>query len=65
MADPRCGYCDHPLSEHCPGGVKHGSPKEQMWPESARRRTNICHTRHCLNPLCDCTGFVDQKRKAT
>ena len=64
--DPRCGYCNHLLSEHCPGFVAHACHKEEsrMMEVRWRKGTLVCKTKHCNNPLCDCIGFVPAKKEA-
>ena len=60
MSDPLCLRCEHPLSEHCSGGKKHESPKEDMWAAQYRIRTLVCSTRHCDQPLCSCVEFIQE-----
>lgn len=59
MSDPTrpCAHCDHALSAHCKGGVKHVYHKDDMVKDP---RVTVCETRHCLNPLCSCVDFVER-----
>jgi hypothetical protein len=60
--DPIC-ECNAPLSKHCKGNQQHTDPKEdsRMMAVKDRKGTFICHTRHCLAPLCSCVDFREKK----
>jgi hypothetical protein len=62
MSDPICKRCEHPLSEHCKGGVRHADHKEEarMVPLKYRKGTVTCISRHCENPLCSCVDFIEE-----
>lgn len=61
-----CAFCTHPLEIHCPGEVPHTDHKEdsRMVPVEWRRGTHVCHTRHCLAPLCCCVDFKEAAQTA-
>jgi len=61
-----CFRCEHTISQHCPGDQLHTDHKEdsRMVPMQWRKGNTICHTRHCLNALCSCVGFVEPKEAA-
>lgn len=60
MTGPLCLRCEHPVSAHCKGEQLHTDHKEdaRMVPQRWRRNNTICHTRHCLYPLCSCVDLV-------
>lgn len=54
----KCLRCDHELADHRKGGQKHTNFKDEM--RMVRQpRTNICPTRHCLQPMCSCVDFQE------
>jgi hypothetical protein len=63
--DPLCGYCQMPRSKHCKGNQTHTHYKEDVRMVEAkwRKGTHVCHTRHCLAPLCDCVDFVEPSQE--
>jgi hypothetical protein len=50
--------CQHPLKEHCKGGVEHHGYKFLM---HMMKDPNpiTCTTRHCEVSLCTCCDFVE------
>lgn len=58
---PPCLYCGHPLSDHCKGGIEHTSYKEdaRMVPNEMRTGNHTCVSRHCKQPLCCCTDYLE------
>lgn len=61
-----CARCDHPLKKHCKGDQQHSNHKEdaRMVAADDRKMTSTCHTRHCLEPLCSCVDFVEERSHA-
>ena len=61
----RCGYCNHLVKKHCKVGTQHSSYKEdaRMVEIKWRKLTVNCVSRHCLEPLCDCTDFVETEEE--
>jgi hypothetical protein len=53
----KCVYCPHDDSKHCRGEVRHQNYKDEMR-QVINSRTHVCHTRHCLEPMCDCVDLV-------
>ena len=62
IGDPIC-TCGARLSAHCRSGVLHTDHKEdaRMVPNDRRTGNHVCHTRHCLAPLCSCVDFQEAK----
>lgn len=60
MTSPLCRRCTHPLTAHCKSEQLHTDHKEdsRMVEPKWRKGNVICHTRHCLNPLCSCVDFI-------
>lgn len=54
----KCACCNHEDKDHCKGGVKHSTYKDQarMVPKP---KTTACKTRHCTQPLCCCLDFAE------
>jgi hypothetical protein len=48
--------CTHSDKDHCKGNVQHSRYKDEMR-MVPNREMNLCTTRHCFAPLCDCTNF--------
>lgn len=61
MNGPDCLWCGHPPSDHCKGGVEHTHYKEdaRMVPVEMRTGTHTCVSRHCKQPLCSCTEYLE------
>lgn len=59
--DDKCKYCGHSFSKHCKGNERHSNYKDELR-QVRNPRTIVCGTRHCLEPLCDCTVLVGGKR---
>ena len=53
-----CARCNHKLSDHCPGCVKHSLWKDEKAQDGRQKRSSICKTKHCNLPLCSCMDFV-------
>ena len=60
----KCARCDHDLSKHCPGHVRHVDHKYEMWPQAPPGSIRVCEVRHCLLPLCSCVNFIEPKESA-
>jgi hypothetical protein len=58
----KCGYCDHSVDKHCRGEIRHANYKDELR-QAPVMRTRVCHTRHCLEPLCDCVDLQPAKRE--
>ena len=52
-----CTRCQHPLDQHCKSEVAHADMKDEK--PGITPRVTVCHTRHCLNPLCSCVDFEE------
>lgn len=52
-----CAYCG-PTHKHCKGEVRHAFYKDELR-QAPNMRTSVCHTRHCLEPMCDCVDYVE------
>lgn len=48
--------CTHAEKKHCEGGVLHSTYKDQAR-QVPHPKTTKCLSRHCDEPLCDCTDF--------
>jgi hypothetical protein len=57
-----CARCECKRSKHCKGEQTHGNYKEdsRMVPLKWRKDAVVCHTRHCLEPMCSCVDFVER-----
>lgn len=55
---PRCKRCEHKLSEHCAGGVRHSTYKDQARMVK-HPVVSTCTTRHCEAPICSCTDYQE------
>lgn len=54
-----CERCGHAAKDHCKGNVEHSNWKDEHRQNGLPPRVSMCHTRHCLMPLCSCVDLIE------